>query len=605
MNWLRSRLPLVFGIDLRTLALFRAALGSVLLVDMCRRMADAGVFYSDAGVTPRGWLAQFDDPWRMSLYMANGQTWFALVLLGLEGLAALALALGWRTRLAAIVCFVMQASLLNRNLMVSTSGDVLLACLLFWSLFLPLGARWSADASLSQRPLPQPDQHLSWASAGLLLQVMSVYFFAAVLQSGPEWRADSSAVYYAFQLDRVATPLALQLRPYPHLLRWLSDFVWTLELAGSLLVFSPLFTRPLRFLLMLLFMSVQLGLLLCLELGPSPWVNAAALTVLAGGWIWDALDRRAQGRERAAGALPLRIYYDRDCGFCLKLCLLLRTFLILPRAEIVAAQDYPRAKALLEANLSWVIIDHDDRAYLKWPALVRLLRRSPLLGWLGRLLSGNWAVAVGNALYDFIGRRRGALGKLGAVLLPYRDAPFETGRAAQRLAAVFLFLTLAWNLCTVGWLPQILFAVLQPPFRLAHIDQDWSLFAPSPPKDDGWFVFPGELADGSQIDALRPAQSGISYDKPQYISLSYPNIRWQQYRQNLWSAQFAANRAYYGNYLCGEWNRAHPAQQALKSFKMIYMLQQTLPPGETPTVEQHVLWRQECAGDVPPSAEAP
>jgi hypothetical protein len=35
------------------------------------------------------------------------------------------------------------------------------------------------------------------------------------------------------------------------------------------------------------------------------------------------------------------------------------------------------------------------------------------------------------------------------------------------------------------------------------------------------------------------------------------------------------------------------------------MLQQTLPPGETPTVEQHVLWRQECAGDVPPSAEAP
>ncbi len=605
MNWLRSRLPQMFGIDLRTLALFRAALGVVLLVDLCRRMGDAGAFYSDAGVLPRGALAGLADPWRVSLYLANGQGWFALALLGLEGLAALALILGWRTRLAALSCFVLQASLLSRNSLVSNAGDTLLACLLFWCLFLPLGARWSIDAALSEQAPPQPDRHLSWASAGLLLQILSVYFFGAVLQSGPEWWPDGSAVYYALQQDMYATSLGVWLRQYPDLLRLLTYLVWFLELLCPLLVFSPLFGRPLRFLALLLLLGLQLGLCLCLELGPLPFICAAALLVLADGWIWDALGRRALRREQAVGALPLRIYYDRDCAFCLKLCLLLRSLLLLPRAQIVPAQDYPRARALLEANSSWVVIDHDDHACLKWPALVLLLRRSPLFAWKGWLLSGRWAVRPGNAAYDFIGRHRALLGRIGAVLLPYRNASFESGRAAQRLAGLFLFLVLAWNLCSAGWLPHGLYAVLRPPFRVLRIDQQWSLFAPAPSKDDGWFVFPGELADGSPLDVLHPAQAGISYDKPPYISLSYPNIRWHLYLESLGTAQYAGDRPYFGKYLCRQWNRAHAPAQALKNFKMIFMLQQTQPPGQARTVEQHVLWRQECSGDAAAAPELP
>lgn len=600
MNWLRSRLPLMFGIDLRTLALFRASLGAVLLVDMLRRMVDARTFYSDAGVMPRSWLSVFNDPWRVSLYMANGQTWFALALLGLEALAALALILGWRSRLAAVVCFVLQISLLNRNALVLIGGDILLACLLFWSMFLPLGARWSVDASLSKAAPPQDNQHLSWASAGLLLQAMSVYFFSAILKSGAEWVPDGSAVYYALQLDMYATPFAVWLRQYQDLLTVLTYFVWFLELLGPLLVFSPLFSRPLRFLLMLLFMGMHLGFFLCLQLGPFPFISLTSLTILAGGWIWDALGRRAQRREQAHGTLPLRIYYDRDCGFCLKMCLLLRTFLILPRAVIEPAQDHPRAKALLEANYSWVIIDHDDHAYLKWPAFVLLLRRSPLFAWKGWLLSGGWAVGAGNAVYDFVGRHRDSFGRLSAALLPYRDAPFETGRYTQRIAGAFLFLVLAWNLCTVNWLPKPLFALLTPAFRVIRIDQYWNMFAPFPSKEDGWFVFPGELADGTQLDVLRPEHPGVSYDKPQYIALTYANIRWHKYQENLWSAQFANNRLYYGKYLCREWNNAHPAEKALKTFKMIYMLEESLPPGQTPTVEQRVLWRHECFGEATP-----
>ncbi|MGQ3055957.1 MAG: HTTM domain-containing protein, partial [Nevskia sp.] len=80
---------------------------------------------------------------------------------------------------ALVVAFVLNASLLNRNPMVLLGGDILLTCLLFWAIFLPVAARYSLDAALSRTPPPVDNRHRSWASAGVLLQVMSVYFFSA------------------------------------------------------------------------------------------------------------------------------------------------------------------------------------------------------------------------------------------------------------------------------------------------------------------------------------------------------------------------------------------------------------------------------------------
>src|SRR6266545_1259051 len=163
----RSFFERMFGIDLRSLALFRASLGAVLFADLAMRAADLRTFYTDSGVMPRDWMVQVNGPWRISLHAANGETWFVALLFGAEMLAALALALGFRTRIATLLCFVLHGSLVNRDPMVLFGGDPLILCLIFWGLFLPLGACWSVDAALSKRPL-EGKTHLSWASAGLL-----------------------------------------------------------------------------------------------------------------------------------------------------------------------------------------------------------------------------------------------------------------------------------------------------------------------------------------------------------------------------------------------------------------------------------------------------
>lgn len=592
-DWLKARLDSLFSVDLRSLALFRVLLGGVLFVDLCNRAVDLRTFYTDVGVMPRDWLLAVNGLWRISFHSANGETWFIAALFAVEMLAALAILIGWRTRTALVVAFVLNASLLNRNPMVLLGGDILLTCLLFWAIFLPVAARYSLDAALSRTPPPVDNRHRSWASAGVLLQVMSVYFFSALLKTGADWH-NGTAVYYALSIDGYSTALGQWLKGFPLLTTALSHWVYWLELLGPILVFLPVFSRTLRFAVMLQLMLMHTGFIFCLELGPFPYISLTSLTTLAGGWIWDSLGDWRARRDARRGPHGLRIYYDRDCGFCLKSVLILKQLLLLGRAGIAPAQDTPRARKLLEDNYSWVIIDHDDRAYLKWPAFVILLKRSPLFAPLGLLLSGQWAVPPGNAVYDFVGRNRGGFGKLSGALLPFHDRPFETGPIAQFIAGFALVVLGTWNFCTIHWLPERLYAFLTPPLRAVRLDQYWDMFAPFPSREDGWFVIPARLRDGTEFDLLHPERSGVSYDKPAQVNLEWRNIRWHKYLERIWSAQFANNRLHYGRYLCRNWNSTHGDGQQLDTFKIIYMLERSMPPGETPKVEQNVLWRHGC-----------
>ena len=60
--------------------------------------------------------------------------------------------IGYRARLATIACWFLVMSIHNRNPMILSAGDILLRLLLFWAMFLPLGARYSVDAALDKNP---------------------------------------------------------------------------------------------------------------------------------------------------------------------------------------------------------------------------------------------------------------------------------------------------------------------------------------------------------------------------------------------------------------------------------------------------------------------
>lgn len=585
------RLAELIGIDLRSLALLRILVGFCLLLSLLAALGDPRAFYSDDGVLPRTAMIASDGDWRLSLYLINGQTLFVTTLLLVQLGLALMLMLGLRARGAAIGSFLLWISLLNRNPLLVDHGDVLLGALLFWLMFLPLGARHAFDAALARNQRPRANLHVSFASLGLLLQIACVFLFAAILQSGPEWLPEFSAGYYLLRPEREALFTARWLLELPAALQALTLLAWLALWLCPLLLFAPYGLRVLRLLGIVGLALMSLGLAFGLRLGLFPWLMLFALSAFIGGWLWDALARRC-----SSGA-DLTLYYDRDCSYCRRVCLVLRELLLLPDLRLMPAQDQPRARALLDANRSWVFIDRDEQAYLKWPALVALLRRSPLFAPLWPLLRLPALVGPGNRVYERLGDQRARLARLTALCLAEREPQWEVPARVQRVAAAAVVLVLALNLQSAQLLPAFSAGAVQALGRGIGLEQRWDRFAPSPVKDHGWWVLSARLADDREIDLL----SGQPPDYSADAARRHDNRRWRNLEARLWERNDASLYAAYADWHCRQWNTStRAAGKRALNLKLVYMLERTPPPGASAQLEQIVAARHDCASAISP-----
>jgi hypothetical protein len=205
-----------------------------------------------------------------------------------QALIAVALLAGYRTRAATFATAFLTLSLQIRNPHVIQGGDGLLRILLFWAIFLPLGACWSLDAR--REPAPPPKRILSAATGGLILQMCFLYWFSVILKSDPAWHEEGTAVYLALSLDQMVKPAGLFLLDYPELCRFLTWATYGLELIGPALLFVPVFRWQLRLAVVAAFLAFHLvGLNLCMELGPFPYVCAAGWVALLPSQFWDRL----------------------------------------------------------------------------------------------------------------------------------------------------------------------------------------------------------------------------------------------------------------------------------------------------------------------------
>lgn len=587
----------IFGIDLRTLALFRVGLGTLILLSVCGRARDLTAHYTDFGVMPRSFAVELLSPASWSLHLINGSALFQGALFLAAGLFALMLIFGWRTRLAAVASWALLVSVANRNVSVLSGEDHLLTLLAFWAMFLPLGARFSVDAALDRSDEPRPNAYFSVATLALLVQGVSMYFFSALLKSDARWIPDGTAVYYATQLDYFATPLAHWLRQFPDLLHGLTWYVWGVELIGPALIFLPVFHRPVRAAMIGVFMSMHLGFLLCLEIGLFSFVSILMNATFLQGWMWDRLARARGVGEQT----DLTIYYDRDCGFCLRICRLLRVFLILPEARILPAQDDAVAKALLEAHNSWVVKRGDEPPRLKWEAIRYLVGLSPLFGSAERVLSLRPLRKAGDRAYLWIAGNRNRLGRVTAVLLPWRTVTVRPSPGLNVAAGCLLALVCAQNVSTV---PAANFR-LPDPLVLARqalgLYQNWTMFAPYPEVASAWPVIFGRLRDGAVVDVYNRRHETPRWEKPAYVSQTFRNDRWRKYLSNLEDRTYAepdsAHMLHYARWLCRDWNaRAAGPLDELATLRIYFQVEWTQPDYRPKKLVRRLVWTHDCFG---------
>lgn len=261
---LRGLLDGIFGLDLRALALYRVALGLLVALDVLDRMRDITAHYADDGALPRDLVPASAE--HLSLHMLSGDARWEAALMLLELLAALALALGLRTRIAVFLTWVLEFSIQSRNPLVLYGGDIALRLMLFWALFLPLGELWSLDRW--RRP-PRGSRALSVGTAGYVVQIAAIYVCTAALKTGAAWH-DGTAIWYTLNIDHFTSPWGRRLLAWPELLSVLTTAVYGFETVGPWLLLIPRWW--VRAPLVLAFVAMHASFQVLMEIGFFPWI---------------------------------------------------------------------------------------------------------------------------------------------------------------------------------------------------------------------------------------------------------------------------------------------------------------------------------------------
>ncbi|AEH36540.1 HTTM domain-containing protein [Halopiger xanaduensis] len=524
------------AIDPRALAAFRIAIGTLLILDLALRARNLGTFYTDAGVLPlRALFSDYSPVY--SLHAISGAAWVQALLFAVAGAFALALLLGYRTRLATIVSWLLLLSLHARNPMVLNSGDTLLRMLLFWGMFLPLGREWSIDArrlettrggedgTVDETREPVTDE--SGPSAGdsddesgmsvpgivsvptmaILLQVQLMYLTNAVHKTRSDKWMGGDAVVHIFQADHLTILLGDVLADQ-HALLELFTYAWI-----AVILLSPLLlllTGVWRAAFASVVIGMHLGMATTLQIGLFPLISVGALLLFYPPVVWETATALA---TRIGIAAPLRRGLDR----------LQRTA---PRVPLPDAPAVPAATDLPATT----------RTAIETTASRSRVLFSTVIPWLLLVL-----VVLSNA-----------------EAVDYADVP-EVG-------------------------DEVLETV--------NADQSWRMFAPNPTSTTRWLVAPADLEDGSQVDAFGGGE--VDWDRPPSADELYDTARERKYVSNMRYADNENHRSYFANYLCDRWNRSH--ETGLENVTIYGLTDNAGPYDDEPDIAKYKKIEYDCSG---------
>ena len=411
-----------FSLDLRSLAAFRIGLAIIVLSDLAIRSTALVAHYTDHGALPRSLaLLMAPSPYAFSFHYYNGSAGGQALLFLIAAAFALALLVGYRTRAATIASWVMLLSLQNRNSPVLSGADVFLRLMLFWSMFLPLGARYSVDHALRREPSPdEPETFFSIGSVAFILQIISIYFFGGLLKSAePAWQS-GMGLFYAFTAEQYSTPLARWLSQFGGPLRLFNQAALALELGGAFLIIIPFRNYIFRYVAFVLFWGFHFANLILLETG---------LFSPLGMFVWlSLLPRDFWPRAVAPWPADVRVYFDRDCLVCVKMARLVREALAIPSASIQPAQNDAAVHRELVQRDSWIVVAR-GQPHFEFEALLTLLAVRLPLRPLAALLGLAPFRAAGTRLYRLFADRRESVRRF---ILRSTSAGSSTGAGCSR-----------------------------------------------------------------------------------------------------------------------------------------------------------------------------
>lgn len=582
-----------YSLDFRSLALFRILVGCGIIVNLTSRSFELTNHYTDLGVLPTAAFHNFlAEQWTFSFHAWSGSFIYIALLFILHGLFAVLFTVGFKTKLMNVLLFLFTCSLQNRIWVVNSGGDDLLRLLLFVCIFLPLNRRASVDYALSNNKDDETKNIFNFWCLFFIFQLLGPYYFSAILKSSSLWNINYTATYFALRLKIFAMPLGQWLLQFEDLLKVLTFFAIYLEWAGSLLVLFNFilfkYVNKFRIYAVFIFMSFHLALIFMLNLGMFPIFMIFFWTAFLPTIFWENIFLKLVKNDN----YKIKIYYDRDCGFCKKFILLIKYFFLLPTTKMVAAQDDEVTNKLMVAENSWVVINNDGVMATKFSAMITVFRASPILKYTVLLIDNPLIRKIGEKIYWWVSNNRNKVSYITKWISGTVFKPLKFNILSNIFAVYCIICITYWN---IGHIPNsgLNNSLIKTSIEYLNLSQKWNLFSPFPRNINTWLEVQGVTENGEFWDLLtNSTYTGIDAAKKFHDIIS--NSQWRKYYLTIMDNKFYLKL--YAEHLCRKWNLAQdrPTDSDLQRFKIFLYSERIMPDGEVANSSRRLVWSHYC-----------
>ena len=218
-----------------TLGVVRIAFGALIVIWTAALLPGLHDLFGRDGIAP----APLREPFRWTLFQIWTSDQALLVGWAVLLVAGLAMTVGWHSRLAAVVVFVLVLSFQYRNPSAFNSGDVVVRVEAFFLMLAPSGAALSLDQRRRTGSFWSTQIRAPWAIRLLQLQLSIIYLGSVRSKmSGHAW-PDGTAVSYALRLyDMLLLPTPHAFSADPLLVNVATWGTLALELSLGILVWN-------------------------------------------------------------------------------------------------------------------------------------------------------------------------------------------------------------------------------------------------------------------------------------------------------------------------------------------------------------------------------
>lgn len=146
---------------------------------------------------------------------------------------------------------------------------------------------------------------------------------------------------------------------------------------------------------------------------------------------------------------------------------------------------------------------------------------------------------------------------------------------------------LVMNLSNINSFPYIIHEKIIGYFTVLRLEQNWSMFAPSILKDDGWFVYSALTKDQKHID-IKHQGKPVTFQKPKIVVTEFESDRWRKFQEFYTFKNNNHMRPFYCKYLLNKWNHDHPENQ-INDLAIFFMKEVSLANYQVKPIEKHTV----------------